>query len=152
MAYDVQVKELPAQLAVTFHTRSSMATISEVLGEAFAAIMASVKETGAQVAGPPFALYPSEVTAEFDVVVCVPVAPRATTTGAVRLEEIPGGTVVSTLHRGPYARLGDAYGALQAWMVVNGKKPSGPCREVYLTEAGAVPEDDLLTQIDWPFV
>ncbi len=151
MAYDVQVKELPAQLALTFHTRSSMATIGEALGEAFTAIMACAEATGAQYAGPPFALYPSEVTAEFDVVVCVPVAAAATDTPGVALEEVPSVTVVSTVHKGSYARLGDAYGALQAWMVVNGKKPGGPCREVYLNDVGTVPEDELLTEIDWPF-
>jgi effector-binding domain-containing protein len=152
VAYDVQVKELPAQLALTFHTRSSMATIGEALGEAFSAIMASAEATRAQFAGPPFALYPAEVTAEFDVVVCMPVAPGASATADVGLEDVPGGTCVSTLHRGSYERLGDAYGALQAWIVANGKKPSGPCREVYLNEVGLVPEGDLLTEIDWPFV
>jgi effector-binding domain-containing protein len=152
VAYDVKIKELPAQLALTFHTRSSMAAIGETLGEAFTAIMASAEATGAQYAGPPFALYPSEVTAEFDVVVCMPVAPGASATADVRLEEVAGGTLAGTLHEGSYERLGDAYGALQAWMVANGKKPSGPCREVYLNEVGLVPDDDLLTEIDWPFV
>lgn len=152
MAYEIQIKELPPQFALTFHTRSSMGTISEKLGEAFTAIMTAAEQTGARFAGPPFALYPSEVTAEFEVVVCLPVMTGVTGLGHVTAEEVPGGIVVSTVHRGPYSRLGDAYGALQSWMVANGKKPATPCREVYLNEPGHVPDDELLTEIDWPFV
>ena len=152
MAYDVQVKDLPPQLALTVRRRASMGTISEALGQAFAAIMECAVAGGAQYAGPPFALYPAEVTAEFDVVVCQPVAVEATGAGDVAAEEIAGGTVASTTHMGPYSGLGSAYGSLQAWMVANDKKPSGPCREVYLTEPGSVPDAELVTEVDWPFV
>lgn len=150
MAPEVHVKEIPVQLALTVHDRTSLADVSEVIGRAFTAIMACA-QAGAQFAGPPFALYPAEVTAEFDVVVCMPVAPAAPTVPGVSLEEIPGGTFASTVHKGPYSKLGAAYGAVQAWMVANGKKPLGPCREVYLTDPDSVPEDEVLTEIDWPF-
>ncbi len=152
MPYDVQVKDLPHQFALTVRKRASMGTISEALGQAFAAIMECAAATGAQYAGPPFALYPAEVTAEFEVVVCMPVAPGATAAGDVAAEEIAGGTVASATHRGPYSGLGSAYGALQAWMVANDKKPSGPCREVYLNEQGSVPDGELITEVYWPFV
>lgn len=152
MVYDVQVKEVPPHLALTVRKRVSMATISEGLGEAFGAIMASAKTSGARFVGPPFALYPAEVTAEFEAVICMPIAPGATATEGVAVEEIAGGPVATTLHKGAYSGLGAAYGAVQAWIVANGKKPVGPCREVYLNEPGHVPDDELLTEIDWPFV
>ncbi len=37
-------------------------------------------------------------------------------------------------------------------MVANDKKPSGPCREVYLNEQGSVPDGELITEVYWPFV
>jgi len=135
MDYEVTAKELPAQLALTVRKRVTMATIAQAVGEAFGAIMAHVEAGGAQYAGPPFALYPGEMAAEFDVVVCMPVAPGATAGPGVDLEEVPGGTVASTMHKGPYSAVGEAYGALQAWMAANGKQPGAPTREVYLTEA-----------------
>lgn len=152
MPHDVQVEDLPPQFALTVRKRASMGTISEALGQAFAAIMECAATGGAQYAGPPFALYPAEVTAEFEVVVCTPVVPGATAAGDVAAEEIAGGTVASTTHVGPYSGLGSAYGALQAWMVANDKKPSGPCREVYLNEPGSVPDGELITEVYWPFV
>ena len=150
MAHDVQVKEISPQLALTVHERASLATIGEVIRAAFATIMKCAPS--AQFVGPPFALYPAEVTAQFDVVICAPTAPGAVAAAGVALEEIPGGTMASTIHKGPYSSLGTAYGAVQAWIVANGKKPVGPCREVYLNAPGEVPDDELLTEIDWPFV
>jgi AraC family transcriptional regulator len=150
MSYEVTVKELPAQLALTVHTRATMATIAAAMGEAFGAIMAHVEAGGAQYAGPPFALYPGEMTDEFDIVVCMPVAPGASAGPGVDLEEVPGGTVACAMHKGPYSGVGEAYGALQAWMAANGKRPGGPPREVYLNEPGAVPDAELLTEVDWP--
>ncbi|MEZ5126615.1 MAG: GyrI-like domain-containing protein [Thermoleophilia bacterium] len=152
MAHDVQVKEIPSQLALTVHAHASMATVAEALGEAFTSIMTAAEATGARYVAPPFALYPAEVTAEFEVVVCMPVIAGSTPSGDVQLEEIPGGTMASTTHHGPYSSLGAAYGDLQAWMVANGKKPSGPCREVYLNEPDKVSPEEILTEIDWPFI
>ena len=152
MEYEVTSKELPAQLALTVRKRVSMATIGQAMREAFGAIMAHVEAGGAQYAGPPFCLYPGEIGDEFDAVVCMPVAPGATAGPGVDLEEVPGGTVASTMHKGPYSTVGEAYGALQAWMAANGKQPGAPAREVYLNEPGAVPESELLTEIDWPVI
>jgi effector-binding domain-containing protein len=152
VAYEVQTKVIAPQLALTVRKRVTMTTISEALDQAFGAIMASAEASGARFVGPPFALYPAEVTVEFETVVCMPVAPGATASDAVVVEEIPGGAVATTLHKGAYSGLGAAYGAVQAWMVSHGKKPTGPCREVYLNEPGHVPDNELLTEIDWPFV
>ena len=152
MAYEVELKDIPAQLALTVRKRVTMATIAQAMGEAFGAIMAHVAAGGAQYAGPPFALYPGEMAEEFDVVLCMPVAPGAAAGTGVEVEEVPGGTVVCTMHKGPYAGVGEAYGALQAWMAANGKRPGGAPREVYLNEPGAVPDAELLTEVDWPIV
>jgi len=114
--------------------------------------MASAAASGARFVGPPFVLYPAEVTAEFEAAICMPVAAGATAMEGVALEEIAGGTVATTLRMGAYSGPGAAYGAVQAWIIANGKKPVGPCREVYLNKPGRVPDGELLTEIDWPFV
>jgi AraC family transcriptional regulator len=150
MDYEVTVKELPAQLALTVHRRVTMATIGQAMGEAFGAIMAHVAAGGAQYAGPPFAFYPGEMADEYEVVICAPVAPGATAGPGVALEEVPGGPAATTMHEGPYDGVGGAYGALQTWMTENGRLPGGPPRETYLNEPGTVPDAELLTEIAWP--
>jgi effector-binding domain-containing protein len=148
--HDIQVKEIPAQLALTVHARVSLATIPQSMGEAFGAIMAHAQAGGGQFAGPPFCLYPEPPGDDFGIVVCLPVAPGATAGEGVQLEEVPGGLVATTLHTGPYSAMEETYGAMEAWMAANGKRPAGPPREVYLNDAMTVPEGELLTEIDWP--
>ena len=146
---EIVVRELPDQLALTVARRVSLATVAEGMHAAFGAIMAQAGACGAQFAGPPFCLYPGEMGDEFDMVVCVPVAPGATAGGDVALETVPGGRAASTVHKGPYTALGETYAALQAWMAANGHTPSAPVREVYLSDPQTVPAAELLTEIDW---
>lgn len=147
---EVVVKDVPDQLALTVKKRVSLATVGEGMQEAFGAIMAQAGASGAQFTGPPFCLYPGEMADEFDVVVCLPVAPGAAAGGGVDLETVPGGRAASTVHHGPYTALGETYGALQAWMAANGHTPCGAPREVYLNDPQTVPPGELLTEIDWP--
>jgi hypothetical protein len=99
--HDIQVKEIPAQLALTVHARVSLATIPQSMGEAFGAIMAHAQAGGGQFAGPPFCLYPEPPGDNFGIVVCLPVAPGATAGEGVQLEEVPGGLVATTAAHGP---------------------------------------------------
>jgi effector-binding domain-containing protein len=148
--HEIVIKEVPDQTALTVTKHVSMATVAQGMGEAFGAIMAQTQAGGAQIAGPPFCYYPGEMGEEFDVVVCMPVAPGAEAGAGVALETVPGGTFASTVHRGPYSTMGETYGALQAWMEANGRQPAGPPREVYLTDPATVPQSELLTEIGWP--
>jgi effector-binding domain-containing protein len=150
MDYQISEKELPAQLALTHRAPVTMATIADGIGGAFGALGEHAAKTGAQLAGPPFVLYPEACDGEFEVAVCMPVAPGAQGGDRVAVEEVPGGLVATTVHVGPYGQIGMAYTALQKWMTDNGRRPVGMVREVYLNDPGAVPSDELLTEIDWP--
>jgi len=80
----------------------------------------------------------------------MPVAPGATAGEGVELEEVPGGSMATIVHEGPYAAMEETYRAMEVWIAANGKRPDGPPREVYLNDAMTVPESELLTEIDWP--
>ncbi|HEY5169316.1 MAG TPA: GyrI-like domain-containing protein [Thermoleophilia bacterium] len=150
MDNQISEKELPSQLALTHRASVTMATIGDGIGAAFGVLMEHGGRTGAQWAGPPFVLYPEVCDGEFEVVVCMPAVPGAKGGDRVAVEEVPGGLVASTVHAGPYGDVGKAYTALQKWMTDNGRRPAGMVREVYLNDPGAVPAEELLTEIDWP--
>jgi effector-binding domain-containing protein len=150
MAYDVTIKELPAQPALVVRKTVSMATIGSAMNEAFGTIMAQARSCGAQFAGPPFAMYPDPPGDEFRMILCMPVLPGAERGGGVDYEEVPGGSAATTMHRGPYSTIAAAYQALDDWMKASGRQPAGPPREVYLTEPGTVPESETLTEVQWP--
>jgi effector-binding domain-containing protein len=150
MDYEITEKELAPQLALTHRTTLTMATVGAGIGAAFGVLMEHGGKTGAQWAGPPFVLYPEVCDGEFEVVVCMPVAPGAAGGDHVAVEEVPGGTVACTVHAGPYSGIGMAYTALQKWMTDAGRRPAGMVREIYLNDPASVPAAELLTEIDWP--
>jgi len=51
--------------------------------------------------------------------------------GDVRPAATPSGEVAATAHFGDYARLGDAYTALEQWCASHGRRPAGVNWEVY---------------------
>jgi effector-binding domain-containing protein len=150
MDYEITEKQLLPQLALTHRTPVTMETIGERIGAAFGVLMEHGVKTGAQWAGPPFILSPEDCEGEFEITVCMPVAPGAEGGEAVTVEEVPGGAVAATVHVGPYKGVGQAYVALQKWMTDNGRRPAGMAREVYLNDPDSVPPEQLMTEIDWP--
>jgi effector-binding domain-containing protein len=44
---------------------------------------------------------------------------------------LPAGQAATTVHRGPYDRLGDAHRAIRTWCAKNGHDLAGPRWEVY---------------------
>jgi effector-binding domain-containing protein len=150
MDYQITEKELSPQLALTYRTPVTMATMAEGIGAAFGVLVEHAAGTGAQWAGPPFILYPPVCDGEFEIVVCMPVVPGAEGGDRVAVEEVPGGLVATTVHVGPYNEIGKAYTALQKWMTDNGRSPAGAMRETYLNDPDTVPPEELLTEVDWP--
>jgi AraC family transcriptional regulator len=150
VAYEVMLKELPAQPALVAHMTVTLETIGPAMAQAFGQIMAQAQACGAQFAGPPFAMYPDPPGGEFRLILCMPVLPGAAAGGGVELEDLPGGSAATTMHHGSYSGIAAAYQALEEWMKENGRQAAGPPREVYLTEPGTVAESDTLTEVQWP--
>lgn len=153
MEYDVQIKELPAQLTLQVRKTVTMETIPTGVGEAFEAVMAQAEAGGHSYAGPPFITYPEECVDAFPLVLSMPVVPGGAApdpASGVALQEVPGCTAACVMHVGPYDGVGGAYGALQGWMAANSKTPAGAPREIYLNDPDSVAPEELLTEVAWP--
>ena len=84
--------------------------------------------------------------------ICAPAAHAApdAPSGYV-FQTIDGGLVATTLHRGPYAGIAPAYGAISDWVKDHGFAFAGPPREIYMSEPD-VPEEAIETVVEWPVV
>jgi effector-binding domain-containing protein len=97
---------------------------------------------------PLFKNHPSSVTGPFlaiyhdmeyrekdvDIEVAIPIGEDLALDEPIKVRVLPGEeTVASTIHRGPYETIGQAYQALVTWCESNGYELAGPDREVYLT-------------------
>lgn len=116
-------------------------------------------ERGIPIAGPPVFLC-RELTPEdvmragedgtADIEVAFPVAGDARSAGDVRAYTLPGGTMARIVHTGAYRDCGPTYERLYAWLAENGRKITGPIREIYINDPREVPEKSLLTEIQVP--
>jgi effector-binding domain-containing protein len=109
----------------------------------------------AQFAGPCITVYYDEGYKESDVDVeaCQPMRGAVPVAGRVTAHELPGATMASVIHTGPYATIGEAYNALNRWVDANGYRIVGPVREVNLqppAEAGLQTDPNTVTEIQFP--
>ena len=150
MDYEISEKDVALQLALTRRESVTMKTIGSGMEAGFRTLGEHVSATGADTVGPPFVFSPDFGKDEFDLIICMPVASGAVAGEGVAIEEIPGGHVVFTTHKGPYTEVPKAYEALFKWVEENGRKPAGAAREVYLNDPKDVPESELLVEIAIP--
>lgn len=87
---------------------------------------------------------------EVAIPVKVPVAITKDGPDDITLYDLPGGTMVKVVHKGPYGTAETTYNEIFAWMAKRGKEVTGPIREVYINDPAEVPEEDILTEIYVP--
>jgi effector-binding domain-containing protein len=58
--------------------------------------------------------------------------------------------VAYTVHVGSYSQLGEVFKKIAEWANKNGYEVSGAPRTVYYNEAGSVPDNELITEVQIP--
>ena len=65
--------------------------------------------------------------------------------------DLPAGRHAVALHKGPYAEIGEAWRALQAWLATGAARPAArPAFEVNLNDPRYTPPEALLTEVCIP--
>ena len=81
-----------------------------------------------------------------------PVSGQLVPAGRVVGGELPGGTIASAFHVGPYETIGEAYQRIEAWIRARGKEPGSTMWEAYLRGPGQETDPARFrTEIFWPF-
>jgi len=68
----------------------------------------------------------------------------------MEVRTLPGGKVLSLIHKGSYTRLHEAWSRIGAYAEEREFVPNGLHREVYLNDPNMVSEEDLLTELQIP--
>jgi len=131
MGYEIEVKDLPNRYVVTARTTTTPDKIGETFGALLPQVDAEILGAGTRPAGPAFAVYHVYRDDRVDMEIGFPVDEPIPTTDPVIGRELPATMAAVTFHHGPYATLGDAYRAVEAWMHDNSREASGPAFEVY---------------------
>ena len=126
-------------LMALIHVVCPRAEIRNVMGPGIGEVMSTVAAQGIAITGPWFTHHLKIEPANFDFEICVPVASTVKAAGRVRPGQWPAMKVARTMYRGPYEKLGDAWGEFEKWIAANGHKSAPDLWERYVKgpESGA---------------
>src|SRR5512137_1057832 len=152
---EITLVNIPAQKVLGITKTGSYQMIPELLMHVVGFII-SEKMT---IAGPPVFLCHEaspecvRVAAETGtavVEVAWPVSGKVKGNNDIRAYELPGGKMVHTVHKGPYAECEPTYLRLFTWIGERGLTINGPIREVYPNDPREVKPEDIITEIYVP--
>jgi effector-binding domain-containing protein len=148
---EFEIRDVPRQDTAVVHVSTEIANIGSSMGEAFHKAMAAVGKAGVAPAGPPMCKYLAYSGDRVEYEAGVPVAAPFAGDDDVRAGEVGGCQAAVAMHVGPYDKLGETYGKLQAWIESQGKKPSAVMWESYLSDPQTTDPSEIRTEIFWPF-
>jgi DNA-binding transcriptional MerR regulator len=118
--------------------------IGLVTSECVATLLAALAAAGVVFRPPLTGLFPLDLADQVPVTVA---AIAARPVPGTRSEILPGGSFASATHVGPYDQIGLTGHGLLSWCVEHGHVPTGPLREVYVSNPADTPPEQLVTHL-----
>lgn len=152
MPYEVELIEVEPQQVAAVKIHTTLRKIGEDIPAGFGTLVHAMGRTGLSPSGAPLIVYHDVIDEETDgdIEICVPVSGPIDGDTDVYSRELEGGTMASTIHRGPYPEIAPAYHTVTGWISEHGHEIAGPPREIYLNDPQTVAEEDLLTRVEFP--
>jgi AraC family transcriptional regulator len=154
MAIEAEVKKTEPMTVAFISIKGPYSLISETFGKLYGWI----EEKGYVPAGPPIGIYfnapgqvpDEELLWELRSPIAGDMASSDPDERGLGVKIVEGIEVAATIHNGPYDQVGATYGALWGWITENGYEIVGPSEEVYLSDPGKTPPEELLTEVRFP--
>jgi uncharacterized protein YndB with AHSA1/START domain/effector-binding domain-containing protein len=125
------VAKTTPQLVAAIHITIPRSQIRSVMGPGLNEVMSAVSAQAIGPAGSWFTHHLKITPETFDFEICVPVNAPVAPAGRVVAREVPAMRIASTVYRGPYEELGDAWGEFDRWLVAGGHVPAPDLYEFY---------------------
>jgi effector-binding domain-containing protein len=130
MALVSVVRLEPTFIAAVRH-RTTFAALPRDIRSYFDVVYAAVRDGAVKPSGHNVAIYRNASDQGVDVECGVHVATKFMDIGPVECRELPRGEAATTVHWGPYERLGEAHDRVASWALENGRVRAGVVWEVY---------------------
>lgn len=130
--FEIEEKNLEPLLVAGIRYKGRYDEVGEKLG-------AVAKAMGRFIAGKPMNLYYDEEfkEAHADIETCMPVR-KGEDSGEIKVHELPGGKVVTLIHKGPYDTLTRSYEKISTYVKEHGYEVTLPSREIYVKGPGMI--------------
>lgn len=150
LSYAVSIETAQPRAIAAVRARLSVKRVPAEFATYLDQVYAAARRGEIHVDGQNVFVYHSALSEEVaDIAFGVGVAAPFAALGTVEYVKVPSGEVAHTTHRGAYARLGDAHGAVIAWCKAHGHELTGTRWEVYAHQAPGPeqPQTDVYYQI-----
>ena len=124
MKQEFQTKLIDTQPVLSIRATATMDKIGEVMGPLFGEVYGCIQQSGQEPAGMPFAIYHSMDGDMVDFECGIPTVSPMESVGRAQAGGLPGGTVATVTHMGPYDALRQTWAALTEWM--SSRRASSP--------------------------
>ena len=131
MTYEIRVEQVESRTIASVRRRSRIDQLSTVVPSGCGDVWNFIRSAGIADPGRNLAVYRNYDGAELDAEIGVEVASPFNSDGEVSCSATPAGTVATTVHLGPYNRLGEANDAILQWCRDNHRELAGPSWEIY---------------------
>lgn len=157
MSFTVKIKEVLDQPLISIWTHAAAGTFGQVIRSTLRVLLIYATDTGVYCSGRPPLVILHQNTQEQDMEagtgleIGLPVQRMVEGGRGIVSALLPGGTVASIIHMGPYHELEILYPALGAWIEEHGYMIAGPPRNAILTNhAGVSDPAEYQTEVMWP--
>jgi len=145
---EISTKEVTSQEAISIRVTATMEEMGDKMGEAFGQLM---QAAGAQMAGPPFAIWYVWEGDVFEFANCLPVVAPISGLDGIESIKTYEGKVITITHTGAYETTHHSWDLLQKEVEEQGLETNGDPYEVYLTNPQEEPNpDNWVTELYWP--
>jgi effector-binding domain-containing protein len=127
MGYQIQLMDSKPITTAVIRTRVPAQELPKFVPAACGEVWSFVRSAGLWRPGRHLALYLNDGFVEVGAEVSEPF----TGNERIHCSQLPGGTVATATHFGPYGRLGDAHTAIREWCAGNRHRSSGISWEIY---------------------
>ncbi len=131
MAYEIRVGSVGPRAIAAVRRRATIPELSTVVPAACGEVWDFIRKAGIPNPGRHIAVYREGSDGYLEVEIGAVVEGPFTGDGNVSCSTTPAGTVATTVHFGPYDRLGEAHDAILRWCRDNHHEPIGPNWEIY---------------------
>src|SRR5262245_23253667 len=128
---EVSVVKLAPAFIAAVRRRTTFAELPHQIRSYYDIVYAAVRAGQVTKAGHNVAVYRNASDQQVDVECVVQVPEKRAGRGEVECREMPGGETATTVHWGPYDRLGEAHDRVMEWIRKNGRTRAGVGWEVY---------------------
>ncbi len=122
---------------------------AQALGEAYGQLLAIAQAQNFTITGQPITLTQATdpETWQFEAALPVRAEGPVQVQAPVRFGQTPSGTAAVVEHVGAYDRIPATLQRLEQWLAAHGHQRQGPVMQVYVSDPGDTPNDELVTRI-----